>query len=806
MRRGWIIPIMRDLPAGTVTFLFTDIEGSTRLIEELGEDSYVEVLAEHRRVLREAFRAQGGVEVDTQGDAFLYAFADAGAALAAAAQGQQALASGPVAVRMGLHTGEARPTGEGYAGRELHRAARIAAAGHGGQVVVSAATAALVDGELTELGEHRLKDFAEPVAIFQLGEGQFPPLKTISNTNLPRPASSFVGRAAEVTDVMALLRNGSRIVTLTGPGGSGKTRLAIEAATELVGEFRAGVFWVGLASLRDSALVLQTITETLGAKEELEAYIGERELLLLLDNLEQVIDAAPEVAALVEACPNLRVLVTSRQLLRVRGEVEYEVLPLAEPEAVDLFCARAQLDSSAAVEELCRQLDNLPLALELAAARAKVLTPDSILERLSQRLDLLTGGRDADPRQATLRATIEWSHDLLDEQEQRLFRRLAVFAGGCTLEAAEEVTDADLDTLQSLVEKSLVRFTGGRYWMLETILEFATERLVAAREEDMYRDRQLAWSLELLRLVEPDSYGFDRIGVEEDNVRAALGHALQSGRTGEQLELVTPLLTHFWLSRGRLEEGLRWSERVAAAVRDVPLTEGKMFISSVVGEFLRFLGRSQEAIPWKERAVEQARELALEYWVAATLHDLAEIYVQLGDLQRARKLALEALAIRERRSDPEGIAHALLTLPDVALLEGNIVEALAVCDRLDSLLRDDDGEPRRVLELTRAEVYRRLGDEPRAAERLRAAAEKTLRAGSSLWVAEVLLVAADLVTARAPTAASQLVASAQRVCRDTGYSVWPVLDYERITANVEADQADELAVDDALHLVLKCLD
>jgi adenylate/guanylate cyclase family protein len=242
-----------ELPSGTVTLLFTDIEGSTRLIEELGEDGYVLALAEHRRLLRSAFSAHGGVEVDTQGDAFLYAFADPVGALAAAAQGQQALASGHVKVRMGMHTGAVHTTSEGYAGRELHRAARIAASGHGGQVVLSSATRALVDGDLTELGEHRVKDFVEPVALFQLGTERFPPLKTISNTNLPRPASSFVGREREREEVLGLLRNGSRLVTLSGPGGSGKTRLALEVGSELVGDFKAGVFWVGLAPLRDPA-------------------------------------------------------------------------------------------------------------------------------------------------------------------------------------------------------------------------------------------------------------------------------------------------------------------------------------------------------------------------------------------------------------------------------------------------------------------------------------------------------------------------------------------------------------------------
>jgi tetratricopeptide (TPR) repeat protein len=371
------------------------------------------------------------------------------------------------------------------------------------------------------------------------------------------------------------------------------------------------------------------------------------------------------------------------------------------------------------------------------------------------------------------------------------------------------VAGADLDTLQSLVEKSLVRFSEGRYWMLETIREFASERLACAREEELYGSRLLEWSLGLLRSLNPplgfDPIAFDRIEVDEDNVRAALEYAQQRGRTSEQLQLV-PLLAHFWLNRGRLEEGLHWAERVADATREAPLTMDKMLVASCVGEFLRFLRRSREAIPWKQRALEQARELGLAGLAAANLHDLAEIYLELGDLQVARELAHEALAIRERLGTPDEIAHALSTFADIALVEGNLDEALAVCNRLDSLLPYDDNEQRCVLELTLAETYRRCGDERNAAARLRAAAEKTLRVGGSYLVPEVLLVAADLITVRSPTAAAQLMASAQRVWSETGFTVWPVLDYERITAAVEAEQAAELAVDDALLLVLECLD
>ena len=296
--------------------------------------------------------------------------------------------------------------------------------------------------------------------------------------------------------MLAAIRS-ARLVTVTGPGGSGKTRLAIEAAATLVPSYKAGVFWVGLATLRDPALVGETIAQTLGAKDGLAGHIGERELLLLLDNMEQVIEAAPQLSALLGACANLTVLVTSRELLRVQGEVEYEVPPLASPEAVALFCERSRLEPSKEIAELCVRLDELPLAVELAAARAKALSPRQILERLSQRLDLLEGGRDADPRQQTLRATIDWSHDLLSEEEQRVLRALSVFAG-CTLEAAEEICGADIDTLQSLVEKSLLRFSAERYWMLETIREYARERLDEAGETDALARRHADYHLALL--------------------------------------------------------------------------------------------------------------------------------------------------------------------------------------------------------------------------------------------------------------------------------------------------------------------
>jgi Adenylate and Guanylate cyclase catalytic domain len=399
---------MRELPSGGLTLLFTDVEGSTRLLHELGE-GYADVLAEHRSVLREAFARHGGTEVDTQGDAFFYVFRSPDDALAAAGEGCELLEPGPVRVRIGVHTGTPQLTGEGYVGPDVHLAARIGAAGHGGQVVLSGATRSELGAprELLDLGEHRLKDFDEAVPLFQLGTARFPPLKTIANTNLPRPASSFVGRAGDAAALVGRIRAGARLLTLTGPGGSGKTRLSIEAAAELVPEFRAGVFWVGLAAVDDPELVIEEIGRTLGAREELSRHIGEREMLIVLDNFEQVVDAGPAVGNLVSTCPKLHVLVTSRELLRLREEVEFSVEPLQPDDASRLFAERSGLPVDEAVTALCSALDNLPLAVELAAARTDVLSPAQILDRLERRLDLFRGARDADARQQTLRAAIQ---------------------------------------------------------------------------------------------------------------------------------------------------------------------------------------------------------------------------------------------------------------------------------------------------------------------------------------------------------------------------------------------------------------
>jgi len=719
-------PVQRDLPSGTVTFLFTDVEGSTKLLHELGADQYAGALGEHRRILREAVACHGGVEVDTQGDAFFVAFPTAPGALEAARKAQEALAQGQIRVRMGIHTGTPHLAEEGYVGHDVHKGARVAAAGHGGQVLLSKETRDLVQVDVTDLGEHRLKDFDEPVWIFQLGSQRFAPLKTISNTNLPRPASSFIGREKEVGQIASLLQNGARLLTLTGPGGSGKTRLAIEAGAELVPEFKAGVFWVGLAPLRDPALVAETIEQTLGAKDGLAEHIGERELLLLLDNLEQVVEAGPELASLVETCPNLKLLVTSRELLRVRGEVEYPVLPLAEPEAVTLFSARAQSEPDETVHELCRALDNLPLALELAAARASALSPKQILERLSKRLDLLKGGRDADPRQQTLRATIDWSHELLDEEERRLFARLAVFRGGFTLEAAEDVTEADLDTLQSLVDKSLLRHTQERFWMLETIREYAAERLAESGEAEELRRRHAEHFLALAEEAEPHLPAYrreflDRLDSEHDNLRAALDWLEASGETQLALQL-TGALARFWFMRGHLAEGGRRLEsalradELPTAARAKALNGASLLAADDATSRLRAeeglalhrtlgdawgnahseltlasaiatddMTRAQELYDESARAF---RELGDEHYALIATRGLAWACISLGDRERGRALHEENLRRARALSNERIEAITLGALAMHAVEDGRVGEAVSMLKESHRLHRE----------------------------------------------------------------------------------------------------------------------
>jgi predicted ATPase/class 3 adenylate cyclase len=716
--------LVRDLPAGTVTFLFTDVEGSTRLLRDLGAEQYADALAEHRRCLRTAFERHGGVEVDTQGDAFFVAFPRATDAVAAAADGNRKLEEGPIRVRIGIHTGEPLVSDEGYVGIDVHRAARIAAAGHGGQVLVSETTRRLLGDEdgVRDLGEHRLKDMTHAERLYQLGGGDFPALRTLDATNLPLTWSGLVGRQAELAELAGLLSNGARLLTITGPGGTGKTRLALQVAAELVGTVSGGVFWIPLAGLADPELVPSEIAQVVGAPDDLGGFLRGRELVLLLDNFEHLVDAAPSVGALLAGSPGLRVLVTSRAPLRLSGEREYRLEPLPAADATELFVERAraagrELVPDATVEAICLRLDGLPLAVELAAARTKLLAPERLLERLDSALPLLTGGtRDAPERQRTLRATLEWSYDLLDQPLRELHARLGVFAGGVSLEAAEAVCGAELDTLAALVDSSLLRPIGDdRLLMLETVREYALERLetlqavdevcrrhaefFALLAEDAYRGR-----------VEAEEEWSRRLDEEQDNLRAALDWL--ADRDADASLRVAGALGWFWLSRAlvgegrsRLETTLAGSAAGGAARARALAAAGALAGRGGDAELGRELLEQGVAL-WRElgeRAEEAATLIALGWFLvydaqdeeaslcafeesSALFRDLGDstgetlalvgagqALVALGEVERAEALSHDLL---ERAGGDVRIEHfAQHFLADCALLRGDVADA-----------------------------------------------------------------------------------------------------------------------------------
>ena len=770
-----IAAVRSDLPSGTVTFLFTDVEGSTRLLHSLGAEGYAEALAEHRRVIRETCAGEGGVEVDTQGDAFFFAFPTAPGALAAAAAFTEALAFGPIQVRVGLHTGTPLLVAEGYVGDDVHRAARIAACGHGGQVLVSSPTASLVEIELADLGEHRLKDLSAPERIYQLGEGEFPQLKTLYRTNLPVPATPFLGREAELSEVVELLTgDGTRLVTLTGPGGTGKTRLALQAAAAASESFPDGVFWVPLAPLRDPELVLPTLARTLNVTDDsgtplaetLGAHLSGKSLLVLLDNVEHLLPPAAERIAALRASNGSVVLVTSRERLRISGEQTWPVPPLAEADGSDLFVARARaidpdFSPSPAVDELCARLDELPLAIELAAARTAVFSAEQLLERISQRLDLLKGERDADPRQQTLRATIDWSHDLLSDEEQRLFARLAVFVGGCTYEAAEEVAGADPDTLQSLLDKSLVRKRdselGPRYWMLETIREYAGGQLEASGEAEELRRRHAEWLLaeaqSLPRDVSVSREWLDRMESEHDNIRAALDRLVAGGDTQRALQLAGATW-RLWNVRGYHTEGMSRLDEVLAddasptAARAYALT-GAVALAVDVKEYERgnlFAEEAQalysnleddwgiaratffqgyvaiesgefaRARPPLEEALRRFTDLDVEHDVQIVLFNLSWACEELGDLERAQELAEELLQTARAKGHVRGLAFALDISSSHARDAGRLDDAVEAA-RESLRIRRGEGDVQHMLDsLSRvAAIHARAGQVERAA-------------------------------------------------------------------------------------------
>jgi predicted ATPase/class 3 adenylate cyclase len=696
-------------PTGTVTLLFTDVEGSTFLLERLGVELYAEALEVHRRVLREAFARHGGYEVDEEGDAFLVAFPAAGAAVACADESQRGLASvvwpheGGLRVRMGVHTGEPLPVPPKYVGMDVHRAARIMAAGHGGQVLVSETTAALLDGApLRDLGPHRLKDMLQPIRLYQLEVGglptEFPPLRSLHQTNLPVAAWPLLGRERELEEIRELVAADARLVTLTGTGGSGKTRLALQAAAELSDEFRDGVFFVGLAPLRETEAVRSAVVEAVGlqAADDVVAWLGSRRVLLVLDNLEHLHAVEAVVSELLVG--EVVVLATSRAPLHLSAERELPVDPLVSEAAVELFVSRAaavgrKVESDATVAEVCRRLDNLPLALELAAARAKLLSPAALLQRLDTALPLLSGGaHDTPKRQQTLRATIEWSHELLDVHAKAAFRRLSVFRGSFTLDAAESVAQADLDRVSGLVDQSLVKPLGeDRFFLLETIREYASERLDQAGEEPDYLLRHARHYLAQLeaRAALPAGQRLAWFAPEEDNLRAMLDEL--TAREPSEAARAAKLLGWYWRSRGaHLEE----RQRVDALL-------------------------ATDGLPESTRP--------------RLLLSLASTVLRLGDAAGAELAASDALATAEPRSEDH--VFALLVTATVSLQHGETARSVRLATEAAELGREHDDQHRLSALIDAGVTLADAGQPEKAREMWTEAREGFVQTGSELGAA-----------------------------------------------------------------------
>jgi len=814
-----------DLPTGTITLLFTDIEGSTLLLQQVGEQ-YRRVLAQCRQVLRTAFQQFHGHEVDTQGDAFFFAFARATDAVSAAVAAQRTLLASHawpdqavVRVRMGLHTGEPQRTDEGYVGLDVHLAARIMSAGHGGQVLLSQTTRHLVehhlpDGvSLRDLGEHRLKDLQQKSHLSQLVIdsllADFPPLLTLDAHphNLPVQPTPLIGREREVAAVQQLLlREDVRLLTLTGPGGSGKTRLGLHVAAELSDHFTDGIYFVNLAPISDAELVVPSMAQTLGVKEsptrsmveQLQTFLQEKLLLLVLDNFEQVVSAAPRLSDLLARCAGLKLLVTSRAGLHLSAEHEFAVPPLSLPdlkhlpdlvtlsqyEAVALFIARAQAlkpdfqvsnATAPAIAEICARLDGLPLAIELAAARIKLLPPPALLARLGQRLAVLTSGvRDAPARQQTLRKTIEWSYQLLDADEQRLFRRLSVFVGGCTLQAIEAVcaaldtqppTVSVLDGAASLIDKSLLRQTEQeaaepRFVMLETIREYGREALEASGEAEVTHRAHAAYYLALAEAAElawnspQQAVWFVRLEKAHDNLRAAMNWLLEGGEAERAFRLGTALWW-FWYAQEHRTEG--WNELSRALERSegvaVPLRARALWAA---GSLAGSLGHVERGEVLCQESLVLFREIGDTQGLGDATFHLAHVAFARWDLAAARSLFEESLVSLRQTGDKTRVAWALNALALVVLYQGEYARVHPLAEQAGKTFKevgDTSGVAMALMTLARVVFWQ--GDLARAqtlAEEVLARASETgITSAEALALAlqgEITLAQGETTTAR----------------------------------------------------------
>ena len=865
----------------TLTFLFTDIEGSTALLQRLG-NGYAQVLADHHRLVRDALAAHDGNEIDTQGDAFFAAFSSPSACLAGAIQMQQSFVTHPwpagetIRVRMGIHSGEAAETATGLVGLDVHRAARIASAAHGGQVVVSATTAALLRDSLPagtslrDLGLHRLKDLGRPEQIFQLeADGlptAFPPLRSLDDpglrNNLPVQVSSFIGREAALAEVRSLISR-SRLVTLTGPGGAGKTRLALQAAAGLLDGSGDGVWFADLAPLQDADLVAVTVANVLGIPEDagrpvmdtLVDMIGQRNLLILLDNCEHVIDACAKVAdVLLHSCPSIVLLATSREPLGIDGEHIYRVPSMGTPaegdavaairasEAVRLFADRAARQgvplpwdepTASVIARICRRLDGIPLALELGAARLRVMSATELDARLDQRFSILTGGsRTALPRQQTLLAMVDWSWELLTAAERQVLARLSVFAGGFDLDAAEAVAaDGDVPSgeivghLGTLIDKNLVQFddTGEgpvRYRLLETVRQYAARQLdrqprAAEDARRAHRDTYLA----LAETAAPElvAHGqvawMDRLDVELDNLRTAIAYTLRQPDPAPGIRLAVALRV-FWKARGHAAEGtdavrallqlpaaqeptvLRARGLATAAylleqMGSYPIAEGccdeALSIAQAAGDdylvaevmdirgyILLRRGRPGSALPLIERGLDLARRLGEAHLTARLLAGRAFARDLENDRAGAARDATESLELYRQVGDRRQVGTMLGNLGYVELSIGDIDVARAhLMESLDIAreLNDHYGVAYETFNLGLAEY---LGGSPDAAADLFAESLRQARRMQMKQSIAYALIGVALAGRAGMVRAARLHGAAEQALTALGETIEPL--------------------------------
>ena len=827
---------MQDLPSGIVTFLFTDMEGSTGLLERLGE-RFREVHKRHDAIVRAAIAEGGGREVSTEGDSFFAVFPSPTGAVRAAAQAQRELAATTwpdgvaVRVRMGLHTGEGVLGGDNYLGLDVNRAARIAAAAHGGQVLMSDPTRGLVERSLPSrtrlraLGEHRLKDLAQAERLHQLVieglEQDFGPPRTLDArpNNLPPQLTRFIGRGQEIARIRELVAT-NRLVTLTGPGGTGKTRLSLEVAAKAVAGFADGAFFVDLSSVTDSHVVSETIAAALGVREEpggplietLCNHLREKELLLVLDNFEQVVEAAPrDIEPLLRAAPGVKALVTSRVPLRVYGEQQFQVPPLglpdpqelgdshalAQSEAVMLFAERAAAgkpdfrvtaENAAMVAEITSRLDGLPLAIELAASRVKLLTPEQLLARLGQRLPLLTAGdRNVPERQRTLRRTIEWSYEQLDADARRMFTRLTVFAGGADLEAVEAVAnpagELGLDTIEglaSLNDNNLVRTVEtpdgeSRFGMLETIREYGLERLAESGEESAIRRRFAEHWIEVAEraseaLLGPDQAAWTRqLERDHDNFRSAVSWAVQSGEAELGLTLGIAL-RDYWRLGGHVREGVRWLGELLKLPGSAGRTLVRARALTAMANLHAWIADPEAHLRFAEEALAVYRELGESREIAAAVADLGWAQLQVGRLDLARTNLEEARELNTRLGNRRPAADSANGLAMLALLEGRPADARPFFeDALETFEGLGDTYWVALTQLMVSQVDKREGRFEAAENRIRAALSGFRQLASEMGTGWALYSFGDVALHRGePDRALRLVGASDALLEQVG--------------------------------------